>query len=57
MLCETLEHALKEVPNLVLILVLMEYALRVLGQGHRYGDLRVLILVLMEYALRVRFKR
>ena len=36
----------------VLILVLMEYALRDESYSHMYAALTVLILVLMEYALR-----
>ena len=37
---------------LVLILVLMEYALREVRFSQNLGELTVLILVLMEYALR-----
>ena len=47
---ETIKHS---APVSVLILVLMEYALRVLHVDLRLKVRNVLILVLMEYALRV----
>ncbi len=54
MLCETLRATHKLSEELVLILVLMEYALRDTKKMKKYNGFdQVLILVLMEYALRV----
>ncbi len=52
MLCELSLH-LEEQQPFVLILVLMEYALRGAFNNSNVSPKEVLILVLMEYALRV----
>ena len=52
MLCDLINLALTAMLPAVLILVLMEYALRCRRNQQRRVYDRVLILVLMEYALR-----
>ncbi len=52
MLCEIFLHVQKRRNQRVLILVLMEYALRGIHYESNKGHFSVLILVLMEYALR-----
>ena len=52
MLCEAIENEVLRLIEVVLILVLMEYALRGGQKPHPHPRTAVLILVLMEYALR-----
>ena len=56
MLYELCRLSVRELSLIVLILILMEYALRGAHYTKRGGVTTVLILILMEYALRVKLE-